>query len=419
MKAAIVTIGDEILIGQITDTNSGFIAKKLDRIGIQTFQMLSIGDDKKQILDTFSHLQDSVDLVIITGGLGPTKDDITKKTFCDYFEDHLVVDTAVLTHITEMYERIFKMPLSQVNKDQALVPSKAIVLKNEYGSAPGMWMQKGRTVFVSLPGVPFEMKGIVEKHLVPKLVSEFKRPYIIHKTILTYGMGESMIAERIEEWEENLPDFIKLAYLPSPGRVRLRLSARGLEREALHAAIDEKVESLSQLISDVIVGHEEDDTIEVVIGRLLTKSGQTISLAESCTGGKISQIFTSVAGASKYFLGSIVSYSADAKINLLGVDKLAIDKYSVVSKEVAAEMALKAKRLFKSDFAISTTGNAGPSTDNTDQGVGVVFIALAKPDNSVDVREFNFGQPREKVVDRTVNKSLEMLREEILKNTFE
>src|SRR6476660_1308721 len=253
MTATIVTIGDEILIGQITDTNSGFIAKSLDKIGIQTTQMLSIGDEKQQILDTLSSLQDKVDLVVITGGLGPTKDDITKKTFCDYFDDELVVNQRVLDHITDMWTNIFKVELTQVNKDQALVPSKATVLFNRYGSAPGMWLQKGNTIFISLPGVPFEMKGIVEHEIIPKLVSEFDRPYIIHKTILTYGMGESMVADRIEDWENNLPEFIKLAYLPSPGRVRLRLTARGNNQEVIKKSVAEKAQSLTQIMSDIIV----------------------------------------------------------------------------------------------------------------------------------------------------------------------
>ena len=233
MKATIVTIGDEILIGQIIDTNSGFIAKSLDRIGIETCEMISISDDKQHILNTFSQLQNKVDLVIITGGLGPTKDDITKHTFCEYFGDKLVVNESVLAHVTQMIEGFYKRPITQLNKDQALVPSKCVVLHNQMGTAPGMWMKKENTVFISLPGVPYEMKHLIENVVVPKLVKEYERPYIIHKTILTYGEGESKLAERIEEWENNLPAFIKLAYLPNPGRVRLRLSARGTDKAIL------------------------------------------------------------------------------------------------------------------------------------------------------------------------------------------
>jgi nicotinamide-nucleotide amidase len=413
LKATIVTIGDEILIGQIVDTNSGYIAKALDKIGVQTHEMLSISDDKNHILDTFASLQDNVDLVIITGGLGPTKDDITKKTFCDYFEDVFVRNQEVEDHIVALFTKLNFNP-SQVNKDQALLPSKAQVLKNNYGTAAGMWMQKGKTVFVSMPGVPYEMKGIVNEQLIPKIVSEFKRPYIVHKTILTYGQGESIIAERIENWENQLPEFIKLAYLPSPGRVRLRLTARGENEEVLQKAIQENVESLTNIISDIIVGFDEDETIEVVIGRLLLQQGKTIATAESCSGGKIAQILSSVAGASNYFRGSVVSYATDTKVSVLGVASETIERFSVVSAEVAQEMALGVQKLMRSDYAIATTGNAGPGKGDSDADVGSVFIALATP-NEVIVQDFNFGQPREKVIDRTTNKALEILQKEILK----
>jgi nicotinamide-nucleotide amidase len=415
MKAVIVTIGDEILIGQIVDTNSGFIAKSLDRIGVEIHEMISISDDKQHILGTFSKLQNEVDLVIITGGLGPTKDDVTKKTFCDYFDDELIVDEKVLAHVTKLIEGFYKRTITQINKDQALVPSKCTVLHNEVGTAPGMWMKKENTVFVSLPGVPFEMKYLVEHEIIPKIVREYKRPYILHKTILTYGQGESMVAERIEEWENDLPDFIKLAYLPNPGRVRLRLSARGVDKDLLDKTIEEKVISLTKIIGDIIVGFEDEETIETVVGELLTKKKMTISTAESCTGGKIAEVLTSVSGASNYFKGSVVSYATETKISVLGISEELIEKYSVVSAEVAKEMAISIKKLMKTDYAIATTGNAGPTKGDSKAEVGAVFIALATP-NEVIVEEFNFGQPREKVIDRATTKSLEMLRKEILKN---
>ena len=415
MKATIVTIGDEILIGQIVDTNSGVIAKSLDKIGIEITEMLSISDNKKHILDTLANLQNKVDLVIITGGLGPTKDDITKKTFCDYFEDELVVNNEVLEHVTQIIEGFYKRPISQINKDQALVPSKCIVLKNANGTAPGMWMQKENTVFISLPGVPYEMKDIVENVIVPKIIKEYKRPFIIHQTVLTYGQGESMVAERIEDWENNLPEFIKLAYLPSPGRVRLRLSARGTIEELLKKVLAQQIKQLTELIGDIIVGYDDEETIEVVLGKMLTNQNKTLATAESCTGGKIAQRITANAGASAYFKGSIVCYKEEVKINLLQVSKETIKKYSVVSEEVAKEMALNVQRLMNTDYAIAVTGNAGPSKDATNEAVGTVFIALATPEN-VFVEKFNFGQPREKVIDRTVNKSFELLQKEILKN---
>ena len=415
MKAAIVTIGDEILIGQITDTNSGFIAKSLDKIGIEVHEMISISDNKQDILNTFATLQNKVDLVIITGGLGPTKDDITKHTFCEYFEDKLVVNESVLAHVTQMIEGFYKRPITQLNKDQALVPSKCVVLHNQMGTAPGMWMKKENTVFISLPGVPYEMKHLVENVVIPKLVKEYERPYIIHKTILTYGEGESKLAERIESWENNLPQFIKLAYLPNPGRVRLRLSARGTDKATLEKAIDENVTSLTEIIGDVIVGFDDDETIEVVVGRLLKQHQKTIATAESCTGGKIAEVLTSVAGASSYFKGSIVCYATEVKINLLGIDETLINQHSVVSAEGVKEMALDVKKIMKTDYAIATTGNAGPSKGDSKAEIGTVFIAVATPQDVV-IQEFNFGQPRDKVIDRAVNKSLEMVQKEILKN---
>jgi nicotinamide-nucleotide amidase len=415
MKATIVTIGDEILIGQIVDTNSGFIAKALDKIGVEINEMISISDDKQHILNTFLQLQNKVDLVIITGGLGPTKDDITKHTFCEYFEDKLVVNEDVLAHVTQMIEGFYKRPITQLNKDQALVPSKCTVLHNQMGTAPGMWMKKENTVFISLPGVPYEMKYIVENEIIPKVVQEYKRPYIIHKTILTYGEGESKLAERLENWENNLPQFIKLAYLPSPGKVRLRLSARGTDKDKLESAIEENIASLTKIIGDIIVGFDDGETIEVILGRLLTQQNKTISTAESCTGGKIAQLLSSVAGASSYFKGSIVSYATETKINVLGIDESLIKEHTVVSSEVVKQMAINIKKIMKTDYAIATTGNAGPLKGDSNAEIGTVFIALATP-TEVRIEEFNFGQPRDKVIDRAVNKSLEMLQKEILKN---
>lgn len=415
MKAAIITIGDEILIGQIVDTNSALIAKSLDKIGVEIHEMISISDNKQHILDTFTNSQNKVDLVLITGGLGPTKDDITKKTFCDYFDDVLVVNDEVLAHVTQIIEGFYKRKITQLNKDQALVPSKCTVLHNKAGTAPGMWMKKENTVFISLPGVPYEMKYLVENEIIPKVVREYKRPYIIHKTILTYGQGESMVAERIENWENNLPEFLKLAYLPSIGRVRLRISARGTDKPFLEKAIDENVASLTKIIGDIIVGFEDDETLERVVAKLLIQQNKTISTAESCTGGQIAQILTSVDGASNYFKGSIVSYATETKIAVLGIAEDLINEHSVVSAAVAKQMAINVQSIMKTDYAIATTGNAGPTKGDSNAELGTVFIALATP-NEVIVNEFNFGKSREKVIDRAVIKSLELLRKEILKN---
>ena len=414
MKAAIVTIGDEILIGQITDTNSGYIAKELDKIGIQTHEMLSISDDKQHILSTLAQLQNKVDVVIITGGLGPTKDDITKKTFCEYFDDQLVTNAKVLQHVTEIIESFFKRKITQLNIDQALVPSKCTVLFNKVGTAPGMWIKKQDTLFVSLPGVPFEVKYLVEHEVIPKIMAAYERPFIVHKTIITYGMGESMVAEKIETWENNLPTYIKLAYLPNPGRVRLRLTARGTNKEQLESAIAANVATLTEIIGDIIVGYDEGETIEVVIGRLLKKQHKTISVAESCTVGKIASGLASVAGASSYFAGSVVTYATKTKVAVLQVAEQTIIEKSVVSAAVATEMAVGVKKLFNSDYGIATTGVAGPDKGESGAEVGTVFIAIATPEY-VHVEQFNLGQPREKVIERATNKAFEMLQKELSK----
>lgn len=414
MKAAIVTIGDEILIGQIVDTNSSYIAKALDKIGIATHEMLSISDDKQHILNTLESLQNKVEVVVVTGGLGPTKDDITKKTFCEYFDDELIENDAVLAHVKSIIEGIYKRPITQINRDQALVPTKAKVLFNQVGTAPGMWLEKENTIFVSLPGVPYEMKYLVDNELIPNLVQKFKRPYILHQTIMTYGRGESMLAEQIEEWENNLPNFIKLAYLPSPGKVRLRLTARGENEDVLKTEMERQVKMLDVLIHDVIVGYNEDEPIEVVLGRLLTEKGLTIATAESCTGGKITSTLAAVSGASNYFKGSIVSYATQTKIDVLGIDETIINSNGVVSAEVAKAMAISAQKRLNSDYAIATTGNAGPTKGDEVAELGTVFIGIATP-SEVFVEEFNFGQPREKVIDRAVSKGLELIYKEILK----
>ncbi|MEZ4854678.1 CinA family nicotinamide mononucleotide deamidase-related protein, partial [Flavobacterium sp.] len=388
MNASIITIGDEILIGQITDTNSAYIAKELEKIGISVFQMCSISDNKEQILHTLSQFQNKVELVVITGGLGPTKDDITKKTLCDFFNDALVEDKAVLAHVTHLIEAIYKRPISQINKDQALVPSKATILFNTLGTAPGMWMQKENTIYVSLPGVPYEMKSLIDNEVIPKLREKFSRPVIIHKTLLTYGRGESLIAEQIEEWENNLPSFIKLAYLPSPGKVRLRLSGKGNNEEELTQTMNNEIAKLKPLIGDIIIGYDESEPIEVIVGKLLKEKNLTLATAESCTGGKIAEMLTSVSGASAYFKGSIVSYATQVKEDVLKISPKIIQEHSVVSSQVASAMALSVQKLLQADVTIATTGNAGPNKGDSNAAIGTVFIAICIK-NNVFVEEFN------------------------------
>ena len=417
MQAEIITIGDEILIGQIVDTNSAFISKELNKMGVSVYQITSVQDDKEHILKALAEAEENVDIIIVTGGLGPTKDDITKHTFCAYFEDTLVQNHEVLKHVEFLFAKYFNMPISDVNRLQALVPSRAKVLHNKYGTAPGMWMEKNNKVFISLPGVPFEMKALIKDEVLPLLQKQFHFPYILHKTILTYGLGESIIAARLEDFENDLPKGFKLAYLPNMGKVRLRISAKGADKQVIESAMKKLVQILIGLVEDIFIGFEEDGAIEALIQNLLVDQNRTLSTAESCTGGNIAKMITSVAGASRIFSGSVVTYSAKAKKEILKVSSKTIENYSVVSEQVAQEMAINCKKLFGSDYAIATTGNAGPTTDKTDETLGVVFIALATPDE-VLVKEFNFGQPREKVIQRASLKSLEMLRKEILKNTI-
>lgn len=416
MQAEIITIGDELLIGQVIDTNSAYISKKLNNIGVSVCQITSIRDDKIHILKALKEAEDKANVVIITGGLGPTKDDITKKTLASYFNDTLVRDASVLKNIEHLWEKHIKQPLKQVNIDQALVPSKATVLMNVFGSAPGMWLCKGDKVFIALPGVPFEMRALMEQAVIPKLKQTFSCPYILHKTLVVYGVGESSLAERLEAWEDALPKHIKLAYLPNLGKVRLRLTATGFNKQQIEKEVQRQIDKVLPLIQDEFCGFEDhDSSLEVVIAKQLVKFNKTLAVAESCTGGKLAAQLTANAGASQYFKGGLVTYATQSKVDVLGVSKAIIDTYSVVSAQVAEAMAQNALRLFNSDYAIATTGNAGPEKGDSNADVGTVFIAIATKEN-VFSTEFNMGNHREKVINKAVNKAFEMLQKEILKN---
>lgn len=412
MKASIVTIGDEILIGQIVDTNSAYLAKELDKLGFDVIEIITVSDKRDAIEAILQKQLTIVDLVIITGGLGPTKDDVTKNVFCDFFGDRLVEDESVLNHVTEMLERLFKRPLSPINRQQALVPSKAKVLFNNVGTAPGMLMSKENTTFISLPGVPFEMKTIFKDEVVPFIEKTFQKSFNLHKTIITYGLGESLLAELLEEWEDNLPQNVKLAYLPSSGSVRLRLSIQGDSKEYLEQVVDNQLKMLPATVIPYVRAYEDLSLGEIVI-RELENREKTISFAESCTGGKLSTMFNEKPGSSSYFKGGIVTYSTQSKIDLLGVNQATIDKYSVVSEKVAIEMATKAKERFKSDYAIATTGNAGPSKGDSPEEIGTVYIGIATPEK-VFAKKYQFGQPREKVINSAVSKGLDLIYNEIL-----
>lgn len=414
MKAEIITIGDEILIGQIIDTNSTFIAQELNKIGVSVYQITSVHDDKTHILEAFQAAEKNVDIVIITGGLGPTKDDITKTTLAQYFEDTLVYDEVVLENIKYLWKNFVKQPLLQVNIDQSLVLSKSTALMNKSGSAPGMWMEKNNTIFISLPGVPYEMKALMNNEVLPRISQKFTRPYILHRTLLTYGLGESIIADRIKRWESALPDSIKLAYLPNLGRVRLRLSSKGFDKQAVIESVDAQVATLIPLISDVFVGFEEQSTIEQIIGDQLTKLGRTLSVAESCTGGKIAENITANPGASNYFKGGLVAYAMNSKTDILKVNPQLIKAHSVVSTQVAEAMAENVRQLFTSDYGLATTGNAGPTKANSEAEIGTVCIAIASPDGVFSQR-FNFGKQRLRVVQKSVTMAFTLFQKEIFK----
>ncbi len=408
MKAELITIGDEILIGQIVNTNSVFLSKALNKIGIEIVQITSISDDQIAILEALDSTKKRAQIVLITGGLGPTKDDITKHTLCEYFEDSLVMNQDILQHIEEIFAKYVTTPINDQNRQQALLPSKARIFKNEHGTASGMWFEQNGQVVVALPGVPFEMKALMTQSVLPALQNHFERPYILHKTALTYGLGESAIAERIEDWENKLPTHIKLAYLPNLGKVRLRLSGKGLDEKQLETEMEEEFKILIPLIQDIFFGYEDETSLEERIKAQCIAKQLTLSAAESCTGGEIAAVLTKIPGASQYFKGSAVTYHTQSKIDLLGVPEALITEFSVVSQEVAESMALQAQKKFNTNLAIATTGNAGPSKGDSDAEIGTVWIALASP-SGVYSEKFLFGKHRERVVQKAVHKALELI----------
>ena len=413
MKAELISIGDEILIGQVINTNSVFLAKELNNIGLEIVQITTISDQKKAIIQSLNQARKRADIIILTGGLGPTKDDITKLTLCDYFNDHLIKNPEILAHIESIFEKNLTTPINDLNRAQANLPSKALLLHNHFGTAAGLWFSDKKNIFISLPGIPYEMKEILKKEVIPRIKKQFVLPSIYHKTILTYGLGESAIAERIKNWENNLPDKIKLAYLPSLGRVRLRLSIVGDNPENIRELVDSEIKSVIPLIEDIYYGTEEDKPIEVLIANKLKKKRQSLSCAESCTGGAIATRFTANEGASNFFVGTAVTYSLKSKIELLDVSKKLIKKNGEVSAPVVEAMARGAKKRFKSDFVISTTGNAGPQKGDKSKDIGTVFIGLATPTQIISFK-YNMGNSRRRVIQKTVNQALEILYQALL-----
>ena len=412
MKAEIITIGDEILIGQIVDSNSAWIAEQFNLSGIEIYQITSVHDDRDHIKNTIREAEKKVDLILLTGGLGPTKDDITKETLCEYFNTKLVLHEPSLEHIKKRFQKQ-NIDLNKLNRDQALVPEACTVLPNKAGTAPGMWFEKNDTIIVSIPGVPFEMKYFVENEILPRLRKSGKTKAIFHKTIQTQGLPESMLAERIEQWETCLPQNIKLAYLPNPMAIRLRLSAVGKDMNLLKKQVEEEIEKLKEIIPENLFGFD-NETLSEVIGRQLREAGKKLAVAESCTGGFISHLITSIPGSSEYYNGAVTAYSNAIKQSLLGVSSSSLNKYGAVSEQVAREMAIGAKKVFRSDYALATTGIAGPGGGSEEKPVGTIWIAVAGQ-NDVLAQKFVFGDNRERNIIRSSQTALHMLRKLILK----
>ena len=410
MKATIITIGDEILIGQILDTNSRYISRALNAHGIVVAERTSIGDNRTQIVETLDRALAQSEVVIITGGLGPTKDDITKHTLCEYFNSTLRYDEVEAEHIRTMLEAR-NIAFNELNRGQAMVPECCTVLHNAHGTAPGMWFEQNGRVVISLPGVPFEMQHLIDEEVIPRLKARFELREIVHRTMITFGIAESILAERIATWEEALPDYIHLAYLPAPNVVRLRLSAYEVEGKEVREEIDALFEKVRKIIPNNIAGFEEA-SVEELVHNILIQRGETLAVAESCTGGVIASKFTAQAGASAYFLCGVVSYSNESKNKVLGVEMSDIAQYGAVSEQVAIAMAKGAKVISGANFAISTTGIAGPTGGSAEKPVGTVWIGIATPERCFAVRK-NCGTDRSQIISRATAYAIAMLYDEL------
>ncbi|OFX23485.1 MAG: hypothetical protein A2041_15090 [Bacteroidetes bacterium GWA2_31_9b] len=410
MNAEIITIGDEILIGQIVDTNSVWIANELNSIGINVIRKSSVSDSKSEIIKAIDYAKNSADIILLTGGLGPTNDDCTKDALADYYKVELIENSDVLNHISELINKRSGF-LNQRNINQAKVPSNCKVIQNSVGTAPGMWFNDGDKTIISMPGVPFEMKEMMSKFILPELKKANTNDYIIHKLVLTQGLPESKLAETIESWENNLPEEIKLAYLPSPGIIKLRLSARGTNQKYLQTQISKQINLLQEIIPDYICGYDSEQ-LEDVIAKLLLTKGITLSIAESCTGGYISHLITSISGSSAYFKGSIIAYSNEIKENILNISKSNLEAYGAVSKQVVEEMAIHVRELFDTDFSIATSGIAGPTGGSQEKPVGTIWIAIADKNGVISLK-YVFGDDRLRNIQRASLTALNMLQKRV------
>ena len=409
VKAKIISIGDELLIGQVVNTNAAWLGNILTINGMEVISTLTIGDGEQDIWEALDACSD-VDIIVMTGGLGPTADDITKPTLCKYFNTELEFCQDAYDNVMSIFtKRGYQM--TERNRGQAYIPKSCTYIPNRYGTAPCMWFEKGKSVYISMPGVPFEMKNVFEQEILPMLLSHFKITPYINKVVMTTGVGESFLADKIKDWEDALPDFLSLAYLPQYGMVRLRLEGRHPDRDFLQHTIDERIEQLKDLIGEYIFGYDEKPLAEVVFEKLKA-AGATMASAESCTGGSIAKMITAIPGSSEVFKGTVVSYATEVKENVLGVSHDDVVKYTVVSQQVAEQMAMGVKSLLKTDYAVATTGVAGPGGGTEENPVGTVWIAVAGPAGLVSKR-YNFGNSRENNIERAAITAFEMLRRTI------
>lgn len=430
VNASIITIGDELLIGQTIDTNSAWMAEELNKIGVWVKRRVAVGDVWDDIWNALDEERTHADIILITGGLGPTADDITKPLLCKYFGGKLIVNEQVLAHVKYLFEKIFRRPgpILERNLRQAEVPDVCTVLMNERGTAPGMWFEApsksppagetlkdtDRKVFISLPGVPHEMKGLMKKEVLPRLQQHFKMPFILHQTFLTYGMGESFLAEKIKDWEENLPAHLKLAYLPHYGNVRLRLTGRGDDKNKLEKELEERLETLRPLIQEWLV-IDDDMTIQQVVAKLLKERKQTVGTAESCTGGYIAHLLTIDPGASSNFKGAVVAYDNKVKEDILGVSHNTIESDGAVSEETVRQMVFGALKQLKTDFALATSGIMGPDGGSEKKAVGTVWIGVGN-NKKIETQLFHFRFDRLRNIEQTSHTALNLLRKFILEN---
>ncbi len=412
MKAEIITIGDELLIGQVVDTNSAWIATELNKIGVSIYQITSVSDQAEHIKKAISEASERAEIILITGGLGPTRDDITKQTLCDFFGSKLVLNQEALENVANIFKR-FNAPLLDVNIKQAEVPDNCEVLQNKNGTAPGMLFRKQGKLFVSMPGVPFEMMAMMENQVIPIMSEMFQMPSIIHKTLLTSGVGESFIAKKLEKIEDSLPANLKIAYLPKLGQVRIRLSAYGNDKQQLTEQSKDWFGQIKETIATHII-FEGDGFVEHGVVEALKSKGKTLAIAESCTGGYISHLITSIPGVSSVYQGSVVPYSYEMKTNLLGVSSDSLVKYGAVSEQVVAEMLKGTLGVFNADFAIAVSGVAGPDGGTPEKPVGFVYVGVASKNNTL-IKSFRFGNKRVQNIERSAVAALTMMYHEIMK----